>query len=62
MAKKKTITGELRELEIGQCAEFPAELCTSLRSMASALGFSMNRTYKTEADRERRLIVVTRIS
>ena len=60
MAKKKTITGELRELEIGQFAEFPAEQSTSLRSISSMLGFSMNRIYKTESDRERRVIVVTR--
>ncbi|MDD6007614.1 MAG: hypothetical protein PUC21_09975 [Bacteroidales bacterium] len=62
MEKKQTITSKIQELEIGQNIEFPAELCASLRSMASTLGFRYNRKYKTEADRERRLIVVTRLA
>ena len=62
MAKKKTITGELEPMKIGERKEFPASLCTTARSMASMLGFKWNRTYKTETDRERRVIVVTRIA
>lgn len=53
MAKKKTITGELEPMKIGESKEFPASLCTTARSMASMLGFKWNRVYKTETDRER---------
>lgn len=60
MAKKKTITGELEPMKIGDSKEFPASLCTTARSMASMLGFKWNRTYKTETDRERRVVIVTR--
>ncbi len=62
MAKKKTITGELEPMKIGERKEFPASLCTTARSMASMLGFKWNRTYKTETDRERRVVIVTRIA
>lgn len=62
MAKKKTITGELEPMQIGERKEFPAALCTTARSMASMLGFKWNRTYKTETDRERRVVIVTRIA
>lgn len=62
MAKKKTITGELEPMKIGESKEFPASLCTTARSMASMLGFKWNRVYKTETDRERRVVIVKRIS
>ena len=60
MAKKKTITGELEPMKIGESKEFPASLCNTARSMASMLGFKWDRTYKTEIDRERRVVIVTR--
>lgn len=62
MAKKKTITGELEPMKVGERKEFPAALCTTARSMASMLGFKWNRTYKTETDRERRVVIITRIA
>lgn len=62
MAKKRTVTSELEPMHIGDRKEFPAALCMSVRSMASMLGFKWNRTYKTETDRERRVVVVTRIA
>lgn len=58
--KKKTITSELEPMQIGECKEFPAEQSMTVRSMASMLGFKWNRTYKTETDRERRVVIVTR--
>lgn len=60
MARKNTVTSELKPMKIGESKEFPASLSTTVRSMASMLGFKWDRTYKTEADRERRVIVVTR--
>lgn len=62
MARKKTITGELEPMLIGERKEFPASLCTTVRSMTSTLGFKWDRIYRTEIDRERRVVVVTRIS
>ena len=62
MAKKRTITGELEPMKVGETKEFPASLCTTVRSMASMLGFKWNRTYKTEADREKRVVLITRIA
>lgn len=62
MAKKRTITGELEPMRIGESKEFPASLCTTVRSMTSTLGFKWNRVYKTLTDRERRVVVVTRVS
>lgn len=62
MAKKKTITGELEPMQIGESKEFPASLCTTVRSMTSTLGFKWNRVYKTLTDREKRVVVVTRLS
>lgn len=61
MAKKKTVTGELEPMRLGDRKEFPADMCMSVRSMASMLGFRWNRIYKTETDRERRVVVVTRV-
>lgn len=60
MAKKKTVTSELETMQVGESKEFPALLCTTARSMASMLGFKWNRVYKTETDRERRVVVVIR--
>lgn len=62
MAKKKTVTSELEPMKIGESKEFPAALCTTVRSMTSTLGFKWNRVYKTLTDRERRVVVVTRLS
>ncbi len=60
MAKKKTVTSELEPMKVGESKEFPASLCTTVRSMASTLSFKWNRKYSTVTDRERRVVVVTR--
>lgn len=62
MAKKRTVTNELEPMNIGDRKEFPAVQCNNVRSMASMLGFKWNRTYKTKTDRDRRVVVVTRIA
>ena len=35
MPKKRTITSELEPMKVGDVKEFPAEVCTTLRSMTS---------------------------
>lgn len=62
MAENRTITAEFEAMRIGECKEFPAASSLSVRSMASSLGFKWNRKYKTKTDRERRVMVVTRVS
>lgn len=62
MKKKKTFTSELEPMKVGEKKEFPASLCMTARSMASMLGFKWNRSYKTETDRERRVVIITRIA
>lgn len=60
MIKKKTVTGELEPMQVGDSKEFPAVMCMTVRSMASMLSFKWNRLYTTRTDRERRVVVVTR--
>ena len=60
--KKRTITSELEPMQVGDSKEFPAALCMTVKSMASMHGFKWDRVYKTQNDRERRVVVVTRIS
>lgn len=62
MAKKKTITGELEPMTVGETKTFPAEKFMTVRTMASLLSFKWNREYRTETDRKRRVITVRRIS
>ncbi len=62
MVKKKTVTAELEPMRVGDRKEFPAAQCMTVRSMASMLGFKWGRAYKTETDRQRRVVVVIRIS
>ncbi len=59
---KKTITSELESMKIGDTKEFSAAVSTTVRSMASMLGFKWNRYYKTETDRIKRVVIVTRIA
>lgn len=62
MAKKRTLTGELEAMQIGDIKEYPASLCMTVRSMASMLGFKLDRIYSTATDRDRRIIIVKRKS
>lgn len=59
---QKPITEQLYSMAVGQRAEFPAERARSIASTASNYGWQWNRKYKTERDRERRLLIVTRLS
>lgn len=61
MANKRTVTDELEPMKIGEKREFPAAMSMTVRSMASMLGFKWDRVYKTKTDRERKVIIVTRV-
>lgn len=62
MTKKRTITSMLEPMQVGESKEFPAELSMSVKSMSSMLGFKWDRVYSTRNDREKRVVVVTRVS
>lgn len=62
MAKKGTVTYELEAMEVGNEVSFPAEKYNSATSMASVLGFKLDRKYKTETCRQTKTITVTRIA
>lgn len=61
MAKKHSLTNEFAAMKIGDKREYPAERCSTVYSMASMMGFRLDRKYQTETDRERRVITVTRL-
>lgn len=52
----------LEPMQIGESKEFPAEISLSVKSMASMLGFKWDRVYSTRNDREKRVVIVTRVS
>uniref|UniRef100_UPI003FA13832 hypothetical protein n=1 Tax=Prevotella fusca TaxID=589436 RepID=UPI003FA13832 len=60
MARKNSLTSEIRALEKGQSAIFPIERLATVQSSASREGLISGRVYTTEADRENRTITVTR--
>ncbi len=60
MARKRTLTSELESMNVGDTKEFPASQSVTMRSMASTLGFKLDRTYSTETDRERRVLIIKR--
>ncbi|HIT83150.1 MAG TPA: hypothetical protein IAA99_02980 [Candidatus Avibacteroides faecavium] len=61
MPKKQTFTSEMEQMKVGDKKVYPASRCTSVRSMASMMGFRYDRKYITESDKQRRTITVTRI-
>ena len=61
MPKKQTFTSELEQMQVGDKKVYPASRCTSVRSMASMLGFRYNRKYTTESDKKKRTITVIRV-
>lgn len=58
---KITITAALEPMQVGEEREFPAEDSMTVRSMASMLGFRWGRIFKTQTDRERRMLIVRRV-
>ena len=60
--KNKNLVEKLREMEIGDEHEFPAATANSIRATVSNYGFQWDRIYKCRQDREKRCIVVKRIS
>ena len=59
--EKITITSALEPMQVGEEREFTAENSMTVRSMASMLGFRWGRRFKTQTDRERRMLIVRRV-
>lgn len=60
MARNGTITSDFESMKVGDKREYPASLSMTVRSMASMLGFKWDKVFATQADRERKVIIVTR--
>lgn len=59
--KKSNITKTLENMKVGETVEFDILSISAVRNSASLLGLKLVRKYSTEADRERRIIAVTRV-
>lgn len=58
---KKPIRATLREMEVGDCVEFPKSRTSVIRSTTSTLGLEMDRKYSSRFCRETMTINVIRI-
>ena len=56
------ISKQIEEMEIGDSLELPAIKMRSVRALAYSIGFMHGRRYTTHSDRERRVIIVNRVS
>ena len=57
---QQTNMGILRDLEVGQHHDFPAEKLHSIKAMCSTFSFQWDRKFTTKIDRVRRVVTVTR--
>ena len=62
MKEKEDVKGMIRAMEVGEVIEVAIEKVCSVRVYASDLGLALNRVYKTNTDREKRVVSVTRES
>lgn len=58
--KIKQVRPTLKGMEVGEKVSFPLMQMKTVRVLASELGAIMERKYQTKADREARVITVTR--
>lgn len=58
--KQVKVRPALTGMNIGDKLVFPIETTKSVRAQCSDLGLILNRKYKTETSRERRVVEVTR--
>ncbi len=52
----------LRRMGVGESIDFPADRANSVRATASNYGFQWGRSFTTKANRQERIVTVTRIS
>lgn len=56
-----TYTDQIKSMSVGETLFFPPEKLGSLSSLASSLGFVLNRRYSVTRDKERRQVAVSRV-
>lgn len=62
MAEKKSpIWPRLRDMEVGTYIDFPIQRMNSVKNACSSYGTIYSRQFKTKIDKERQIILVTRI-
>lgn len=61
MEKNVSLRQTLKEMEVGESAEFPISKVSTMRAIASTMGLELERKYSSRCDKERRIITVTRI-
>lgn len=55
------VVDALRNMQVGDSLEFPAERANSVRATCSNYGFQWDRQFSTKRLREERKVVVTRV-
>ena len=62
MAEKKApIWPRLRGMAVGEDIDFPIQRMNSVKNACSSYGIIYNRQFRTKIDKERQIILVTRI-
>ena len=62
MAEKKApIWPRLRDMAVGEDIYFPIQRMNSVKNACSSYGIIYNRKFRTKIDKERQIILVTRI-
>ena len=60
-AKKAPIWPRLRDMDVGTGIDFPIRRMNSVKNACSNYGIIYNRKFRTKIDKERQIILVTRI-
>lgn len=60
--RKGSLRSQIVDLKKGDTVSFPLSLTATIRATASLIGLSFGRQYRTNTDREKKLIYVTRES
>lgn len=62
MAEKKApIWPRLRDMAVGEHIDFPIQRMNSVKNACSSYGIIYNRQFRTKIEKERQIILVTRI-
>lgn len=60
--RKKTLLGQLRDLEVGEALTVSVSRSSYLKSICTSFGLQWDKTFSTTTNREQRTITATRIS
>lgn len=60
--RKKTLLGQLRDLEVGEELTVSVSRSSYLKSICTSFGLQWDKTFSTTTNREQRTITATRIA